>query len=608
MPRILTLNESGAIRRLAPGQLPASRSALELTAQEFDRLRLWDERTAGGREGHMVFAWATRQAAPNGYVGVIQHRHLLIELLPKLTRVEDPDAVALAQRNVQAMLAYALGLKHRHTGDAAQQLGPAPLSQFLIERFALTLREELGYGISHGYQQREELLGVLRGRLDLRAHLAQPGARKDRFAVRHEVFVHDTPLNQALLAACVHMMPLTLNLHIRQALGECVALLDGVRAVQPEQLRWETPFTDRTSERFAQPLLMARMLLQGLTPSGQAGEDELFTLLYRMDSLYERFVAGFLEREVVPQLTEPGEAPIRLVTQGGKPRRYLFEQPKTGELKPDLMLVQGERRLVLDTKWKPLSAGSGEQLRGPARFGVAMEDLYQLVVYGYAFDSQRVVLVYPDPDEEAVVETRYTSRIKLDGSQDKISVETLLWPLHYKIWRAAERRALADTLVTRLGALWREGAAAPPSLLERVCAQIKPLLPEGFILKKTAAHYAQIRHKDWPSPLHYELLERQGGRALRVDLHNELSRGNTPAGLVEALDDLLEQLEPVMKARWPDAKVERERYRKKDRKPNWLSIQLEQAEDEERLVMCMEDLIDTSRHDIITVINLYKNL
>jgi 5-methylcytosine-specific restriction enzyme subunit McrC len=610
MPRILTLNESGAIARLPAGKLPSERRALELSATEFDRLRQWDERTAGGREGRMVFEWLSKRAVPNGFVGIIQHKKLLIELLPKLTSAADQDAVLLAQRNLQVMLTYALGLKHKHTGNAAQKLESAPLSSFLIERFAELLREELGRGISHGYQQREERLGVLRGRLDLRAHLSQQGGRRDLFAVRHEVFVQDTPLNQALRAACTHMLPRTDSAAVRAQLGQCLELLDEVSVVVPEQMRWETLATDRTNARFEQVLVMARMLLQSLSPAGQAGDEQIFALLYRMDALYERFVAGFLEREVVPQLTEPGEAPIRLVTQGGKPRRYLFEQPKTGELKPDLMLVRGEQCLVLDTKWKQLSLKTKEGKNNP-RAGITVADLYQMVVYGYTFQSPRVVLVYPDPAQLGLEQTRYTSRIKLEGSDEQISVETLLFPMQHKLWRTSERRALAQDLKERLKVLLAEGAVSAQeqglTLMQRVVALLLPQLPEGFGLYKSKTprtapnpgeSYIQLRHKNWPAPLHYELLDRQGGKALRVDLHNELSAANQPLARIEALNDLLEALEPVMQARVQKSSVRRTKVRKTHRKPNWLSISLEHSGDEELLVSCMLDLIAMSREEI----------
>ena len=69
---------------------------------------------------------------------------------------------------------------------------------------------------------------------------------------------------------------------------------------------------------------------------------------------------------------------IKVQRQASKP----FWQRRT--IRPDLVLQIGQRKYVLDTKWKVL------QNNAPS-----IEDLKQLYVYGQYFKAERGVLLYP---------------------------------------------------------------------------------------------------------------------------------------------------------------------------------------------------------------------
>lgn len=59
-------------------------------------------------------------------------------------------------------------------------------------------------------------------------------------------------------------------------------------------------------------------------------------------------------------------------------------------LRPDMVIRYGQEAWVLDTKWKRLGQGSGED-------GISVQDVHQLYAYGWQWLGGRgdVVLVYP---------------------------------------------------------------------------------------------------------------------------------------------------------------------------------------------------------------------
>lgn len=531
----ITITEADKIWSRSAGERRGVDAQYCLDDALFAKLEQWDERTARARGERQVFKWYSKYAAPAGYVGVLQHGGLFIEILPKVTQTQDEEALRTAKRNLRLMLRYAMGAKVRNIGEASQRLEDAPISELVIELFAKELLEQLKQGVHHSYRERQESLGVLRGRLELGRHLRENYARQDRFAVRHEVFETDTRLNRILKAACLSVIKITRSHKSKQVLSECLLSLDEVCAVEPQQLGWESLVLDRGNARFERALLMAKMLLQGLNPSGQRGGDEVFALLYEMDSLYERFVAGFIRREVLPALEGEG---WELVTQGGKPAQYVFPGAKTAHLKPDLMLRSGDRCLVMDTKWKHLSSTKANG-KSNARDGISVTDLYQMLVYGYVFSSATVLLIYPQPLDQEVIERRYGSRIKLEDTDHAIHVASFLLPLDQDL--SVSRDALRDAFVERL----REELTQSPPLTreqgmrigndgEQFTARLSEFDPKDAYFRKPIRLVVE--------PLGLEISKRNWAPMFR-ELFEALIAHSSPRLSDEALIHLLDELQ-----------------------------------------------------------------
>lgn len=125
-------------------------------------------------------------------------------------------------------------------------------------------------------------------------------------------------------------------------------------------------------------------------PLAIQGESKGISLLFPMERLFEQHVAQVLRKQL-----QPG---TQLHTQAASEHLCHYNADKLFLLKPDLLLIQGERRWVLDTKWKcPTSGG--------ANFGLAQSDMYQMLAYGmrYLQAEQDLLLIYPRTCDFATV-------------------------------------------------------------------------------------------------------------------------------------------------------------------------------------------------------------
>ncbi|GAO96694.1 hypothetical protein PSA5_28270 [Pseudomonas syringae pv. actinidiae] len=108
------------------------------------------------------------------------------------------------------------------------------------------------------------------------------------------------------------------------------------------------------------------------------------SLLFPMEKLFERYVAACLRDSLPPDAT--------LHTQRSSEYLCTHEGKKAFQLRPDLMITQGEKRWVLDTKWKRFDSELGSK-----NYGLSQADFYQLFAYGqkYLGGQGDLVLIYP---------------------------------------------------------------------------------------------------------------------------------------------------------------------------------------------------------------------
>jgi 5-methylcytosine-specific restriction enzyme subunit McrC len=146
------------------------------------------------------------------------------------------------------------------------------------------------------------------------------------------------------------------------------------------------------------------LIIQQRTPLAIAGEWQGMSLLFPMEKLFERYVAACLRDSLPPDATLHVE----------RRSEYLCEHQgrKVFQLRPDLMITQGDKSWVLDTKWKRLDSSAGVQ-----NYGLSQSDFYQLFAYAHKYVGGKgdLVLIYPRRAafQEALPTFDYSAELKL---------------------------------------------------------------------------------------------------------------------------------------------------------------------------------------------------
>ena len=396
----------------------------------YNRLKRFDQR--GRAEKDRVFSWSDRSARTTQWVGVIQVPGLQVEILPKIDEADfngKDGKEAQARRNLLYMLSVAGQVPVRERDVARLTSRKASLSETLAAIFADRLRRELLRGPERAYIHREENPRKFKGKLLIAQQVRHNAAHHERFFCRFDEFSEDTLMNRIFRAACRVLLNATHTPLTQDRLRHCLLLLDGVEDMFVHDELFDQITITRQNERFADVLHFCRLILQGRSPTVQAGRERSFSLLFDMNRVFEDFIAAFLKKQVMPRFNG-----YRLYSQAKSQQRHLMRDGDRGVLllKPDILIKtpNGDQQFVLDTKWKQFSGKVGRN------------DLYQIYAYTKRYECQRSVLLYPHVLEAECLDYDIMDTDGATGEQVGVRFVNLRRDLHKRL----ERDALACDL------------------------------------------------------------------------------------------------------------------------------------------------------------------
>lgn len=410
------------------------------------RLEAFDRSFAKKNEGCTIFDWSNRDyVRAQSYVGVVKVPGLSVEILPKIDADSDPDK--LAQQNLLFMLSFAGELPIEERGLADLELRRMTLLDALLWLFVQKLFEELKRGLDRAYLTREENSPFIKGKLLFSEDLKRNIVRKDRSYISYDKFIEDTWLNRIFKATCRKLLSLASGTATQKRLREALFALDDVSDVSIVKHHFANVHLNRNSERFRVLIDFCKMVLCDQAPASAAGSEQTFSLLFPMDKLFEKFIAGFI--------CKYGGIPREKIrAQSAGSLKWLLSRDSNDgnkgkgvfRLKPDIIINNAENtsKLIIDTKWKFLKSDEEDK-----KNGVLQSDIYQLYAYATRYKCPDNVLLFPEV--RGVTGKKYA--VPDDDLSPKLRVEFINMNLNLM----KERRKFADKLKEILGQIGDKG-------------------------------------------------------------------------------------------------------------------------------------------------------
>ncbi len=338
-----------------------------------------------GRLGEGVLEHGRNGLRARGVVGVIATPDCQLEILPK---IEAAGETGVSNETLRARLIHMLAVAYDLPIEAG---GLTPLGrqretvlEILIRLFCGKLTDAVRRGMPRQYVDERDDMPALRGRLDITGQFTRLAASPQRLACQFDELSADTALNQVMRAAIKMLSKIASAPENQRSLRELDFAYADIADIEPAAIAWESIVLDRTNERWAQLLSLAKLFLSNWRQHTSAGASDGYALLFEMNVLFERYI----ERLLVRALAGTG---FRVSGQGGH-RDCLYEG-ETGRFRtrPDIIVRHSEKVvLIIDTKWKRMTA----RIEDPKQ-GVSQADVYQMMAYSRLYECQNVVLLYP---------------------------------------------------------------------------------------------------------------------------------------------------------------------------------------------------------------------
>lgn len=325
------------------------------------------------------------------YVGVIEiSSHISIEILPKIAQGD----IQMGRTTLLKMLQCGNMVPQKIKGKASVHGGVVPIMDLFIEFFCNELENLLSQGIMGSYERIVDNSPTLKGRLSFHNHIVHNSVRKDRFFIEFDEYGLNCFEHRVIKSALLLLYEKVRIDQIKQRLREFLVIFKEIPELRKGEKVRKYSTAERNEKRYNDIMQWAILFLQGNSIFPRAGELKGVSLLFDMNSLFEKYVQYHLKKQLHLKCG---------VTISPKTAYMVTEPQSLYRLAPDMLIG---RTIIADMKWKRISSMLPDH-----------RDMYQMYVYGKKYEGIREIhLIYPYTDEcrsmvEYLVDDTLTIRI-----------------------------------------------------------------------------------------------------------------------------------------------------------------------------------------------------
>ena len=306
------------------------------------------------------------------YVGVLQVGGLTIEVLPKADNNSKADE-STWQGVLLNMLKVCKHLKVDNISEAQLAKRYNSILEVYYAMFLTEVEALIHKGLIKKYRRKQTNQTALKGKLLFAQNIQKNVVHKERFYCEHQVYDKNHIYHQILKEA-LSILSLLVGTSLEDKVKRSSFAFDSVKSLKITAKHFETLTINRHSAPYSNALDIAKMIILNYSPSLSSGSDNMLTLLFNMNQLWEDYIYRILYKhtddsfEVLPQQRED------------------FWEAKI--IKPDIVLKKDKKTYIIDTKWKVVDNNEPSD-----------NDLKQMFAYNLLWKAEKSMLLYPKIDQ-----------------------------------------------------------------------------------------------------------------------------------------------------------------------------------------------------------------
>ncbi len=306
------------------------------------------------------------------YAGVIQIGGLTIEILPKADNNENSDK-NLWQNVLLNMLKVC---KHIHVESISETQLKKRYHSILDVYFELYLNEVerlVKKGLIKKYRKNQSNQNALKGKLLFAQNIQQNLVHKERFYCEHQVYDKNHLLHQILFKGLLTLKTFV-NDSLKDKLNRLLFEFQDFENINIQKKHFDKIIIDRKNHDYQKAIDIAKIIILNYSPSLNYGSDNLLTLLFDMNTLWEEYIFRILQKHKTDE--------IEVSFQNSD---KFWENKR---IRPDIVLKIKDETFVIDTKWKIIEANNPSD-----------DDLKQMFVYNLHWKAEKTLLLYPKTNQ-----------------------------------------------------------------------------------------------------------------------------------------------------------------------------------------------------------------
>ena len=348
-----------------------------LDPEELDKLYKFND-----SNGNKYFTGIRNGVKFKNYVGVIQIGGLTIEILPKADRrdvVSKEDYLPWHNALIN-MLRECKHISVNAVSEANLKKRHNSILDLYFEMYLDELEMILHKGLTKKYRKHSGNVLALKGRLDFSKNIQKNLIRKERFYTEHQIYDYEHLINQILLKGLTILDNLTFNSGLKDRIMRLKMSFPEIKEIPIQKQHFDRIKINRKTIAYERALQIAKMIILNYAPDIRSGQEQMLTLLFDMNKLWEEYIYRMLIRSGRPGVSVSFQ------------NKQDFWEKRT--IRPDLVVKikekdEEEKIYVIDTKWKVLDVNNPKPNDN---------DLKQMFAYNLYWGAERSMLLYPNSE------------------------------------------------------------------------------------------------------------------------------------------------------------------------------------------------------------------
>jgi 5-methylcytosine-specific restriction enzyme subunit McrC len=313
----------------------------------------------------------------NNYVGVIQIGGLTIEILPKADKVKATDEDYNTWHGaLLKMLKICKHINVTSVSEASLKQRHNSLLELYFEIYLDEVQLLLRRGLIKQYRRHSSNVLSLKGRLNFNKNIQQNLIHQERFYTEHQIYDFENLANQILLKALSILGEMSFNSSLKDRIARLKLNFPEIKEIPIQKSHFDKLKENRKTLVYTQALQIAKMIILNYSPDIRTGQENMLTLLFDMNKLWEEYIYRML--------LKANYEGIKVNFQN----KQKFWEGRT--IRPDIVLNHqtefGTETYVVDTKWKVLDINNPKP---------SDDDLKQMYAYNLYWNAKKSMLLYP---------------------------------------------------------------------------------------------------------------------------------------------------------------------------------------------------------------------